>query len=295
MTGRIVCVGDVMLDVLSVLPAELAVGSDTPAPVVVRHGGSAANTAAWLAALGVAATFVGRVGDDPFGRDVVESLTAQGVSVRVAIDPEASTGICIVLVGPDGERTMIPSAGANARLAVGDLPAVLVASGDHLHLSGYTLFNPGSRAAGLAALGEAVRAGAGISVDASSADPLRTVGPTQFLDWLPPESVLIANHDEAAVLSGVTEAADAAATLATRTAAVIVKCGRGGAIVAHGSAVDTVETDPVQVLDSTGAGDAFAAGVLAALVAGADLVTAARNGNLIGARAVSRLGARPAS
>jgi ribokinase len=174
MTARIVCLGDVMVDVVAMLPTGLSMGSDTPARVVTRHGGSAANTAAWLAQLGATVTFVGKVGDDVFGRDVIDALTAQGVSVRVSVDPQAPTGICLVLVGPDHERTMIPSAGANALLAESDLPSVLLRAQDHLHLSGYTLLNPGSRAAGLAALARAGRVGAGVSVDASSAGPLRS-------------------------------------------------------------------------------------------------------------------------
>jgi ribokinase len=293
MTTRIVCVGDVMVDVLSKLPAALAIGSDTPAPVLTRHGGSAANTAAWLAELGATATFVGRIGDDVFGQDVVQSLTAQGVSVQVSVDPVEPTGICIVLVGPDGERTMIPSAGANACLTRTDLPSPLVSVGDHLHLSGYTLLNAGSRDAGLAALDQATAVGAGTTVDASSADPLRTVGAEQFLAWLPAATTLIANHNEAAVLSGVEDSTEAATILADRLAAAIIKCGRSGAIVAHHGDVVRVATEPVPVHDSTGAGDAFAAGVLAAIASGADLITAVQQGNRVGAQAVTRAGARP--
>src|SRR5437762_609565 len=121
---KVVCLGDVMVDVVALLPSRLHTGSDTPAPISVLGGGSAANTAAWLVAAGVPTTFAGRVGDDPFGRMAIDELAANGIDVAVSVDPERPTGICIVLVDADGERTMVPSAGANAGLrstAVADL------------------------------------------------------------------------------------------------------------------------------------------------------------------------------
>ncbi len=167
--GRVVCVGDVMLDISAALPGPLARGSDTPAPISFCHGGSAANTAAWLASLGVPCVFAGRVGDDPFGRDAVAALRGHGVVATVSVDPGSATGVCLVLVDPDGERTMVPSAGANATLSAADLGENLLSAADHLHLSGYALLNSGSRAAALFALGLAASVGASVSVDAASA------------------------------------------------------------------------------------------------------------------------------
>jgi len=122
MTGRIICLGDIMVDILATLPGPLAPSSDTPAPINIKQGGSAANTAVWLTHCGVHSVFVGKVGADSIGRDAVDQLAAQGVAVQVAIDPSTTTGICIVLVSPDGERTMVPSAGRK-RHAVGRRPA----------------------------------------------------------------------------------------------------------------------------------------------------------------------------
>ena len=194
---RVICVGDVMVDVLAQLPHALAVGSDTPSPVSLLGGGSAANTAAWLVSVGVASTFVGRVGDDALGRAAVDELAAAGVDLAVGVDPRLPTGICIVLVGPGGERTMVPSAGANA--VGGDLPVLAEAS--HLHLSGYALFHPASRAAAIAALRDARAVGCPVSVDAASAAPLADFGATAFLAAVAP-TLLFANAAEAAVLAG---------------------------------------------------------------------------------------------
>lgn len=108
---RIVVVGDVMVDVVAVTSGPLAVGSDTPARVSYRGGGSAANVAAWLGFLDVPTAYVGRVGDDPPGLAAVEELRRLGVEVRARVDAERPTGTCVVLVAPDGERTMLPTRG----------------------------------------------------------------------------------------------------------------------------------------------------------------------------------------
>ncbi|MFL6162408.1 MAG: carbohydrate kinase family protein [Jatrophihabitantaceae bacterium] len=288
MTGSVVCLGDVMVDVLARLPGPLAIGSDTPAPVALRPGGSAANTACWLSSLGVPVLFVGRVGDDPFGRDAIAALRSAGVRRRVSVDPRAPTGVCIVLIGPDGERTMVPSAGANDTLTPAEL-AGLVSTADHLHLSGYGLLNPGSRAAARSALAQARSAGASISVDAASAAPIRAVGATAFLGWLPAETLLIANTEELAALTNSGDPAE----LVDRSLTVVVKDGPAGARIADRHGVRRIPTVPVAVLDSTGAGDAFAAGLLAARRAGADLAAAVSAGNQTAARALGVLGGRP--
>lgn len=294
MTRRIVCLGDVMVDVLAVLPGPLRHASDTPAPVTLGHGGSAANTAAWLAACGAPGYFVGRVGDDTFGREAVRALVDQGVSPLVSTDPAAPTGVCIVLVSPDGERTMIPSSGANLTIRPADLGADLLGAQDHLHLSGYALLNEGSRETALFALGTAASVGASVSVDAASAGPIRAVGGAVFLDWLPDGALLLANADEVRALSPEPDDDDAALDhLVERGLTVVLKRGGEGALVASGADRLPVPATPVPAVDTTGAGDAFAAGVLAALHHGSDLVEAVRQGNALGARAVSQVGARP--
>jgi ribokinase len=290
---RVVCVGDLMMDVLARLPGPLAIGSDTPAPVGIYGGGSAANTAAWLVRAGLPTTFVGRVGDDALGRRALDELSAAGVDLAVSVDPDRPTGTCIVLVDVDGERTMVPSAGANAGLGEAALPADLFEPEALLHLSGYALFTAGSRSAALAALALARAAGCPISVDTASAAPLAGVGPEQFLAWVGAGVLLFANRDEAQVLTGSADASAAALTLSRRCGEAIVKCGGDAAVWSDGADVIEVPVAESVAIDSTGAGDAFAAGVLAARANGADVRTALGAGHALAARAIAQVGGRP--
>ena len=304
---RFVAVGQWMTDVVAELPGPLREGTDTPAHVVVMGGGAAANTAAWLAHDGHDTVFVGRIGDDLLGRAGRADLEANGVTCALAVDPRRPSGTCIVLVGPDGERTMVPDAGANEALAPSDLSDDLFRRGDHLHLSGYTLLVDGSRMAGLSALDRARLRGMTTSVDVASVGPLADTGAARFLSWIAGVDVLLANEQEAALLAGLPAprpddddaTAIAAATLAARTlcasvGAAVVKLGaRGSFVQAADGTTAFAEAVPVDVVDTTGAGDAFAAGFLPAWRSETGLQLALERGNAAASRVVGRLGARP--
>jgi sugar/nucleoside kinase (ribokinase family) len=297
MTGaaRIIAVGDVVTDVLAVLSGPLAAGSDTPAGIRLTGGGQAANTAAWLAWRGNPVTLVAAVGDDEAGRSRLAELTGLGVDCAVRRWAGTPTGTVIVLTRA-GERTMINDRGANLRLAPADVDAALAAAPDarHLHLSAYTLLDAGSRAAGLRALAAARGRGLTTSVDAASAEPLRRVGAAAFLDWVRDTDLLLANADEATVLAGPGGPRSQARALTETARQVVVKRGEDGAVWAEraGPLIEAVARR-VPVRDATGAGDAFAAGLLAAWTAGADPATALDSGAELGAVAVSTVGARP--
>jgi sugar/nucleoside kinase (ribokinase family) len=284
---HVVCVGDVMVDVVATLPGPLAFGSDTPAPIGIHGGGAAANVAAWLVAAGASATFVGRIGDDAFGLRAVEELTAAGVEPLVTIDPLRPTGTCIVLVNERGERTMVPCSGAND---AGGEAALLPPAADWLYLSGYALLNEGSRPFALEALAVARSRGWSVAIDAASSAPLAGVGAADFLAWSGEDVVLFANLDEALVLTGIDEPAAAAQALALRCGTAIVKRGVRGAVWSDGSGVRSVPAVTTTVVDSTGAGDAFAAGFLARH---SDVDDALALATELAARAVGRVGARP--
>ena len=303
---RFVTVGQWMTDVVAELPGPLREGTDTPAHVVVLGGGAAANTAAWLAHDGHDTVFVGRIGDDLLGRAGRADLESVGVTCALAVDPRRPSGTCIVLVGPDGERTMVPDAGANEALAPSDLDDDLFRRGDHLHLSGYTLLVDGSRMAGLSALDRARLRGMTTSVDVASVGPLADTGAARFLSWIAGVDVLLANEQEAALLAGLPEPPDSdlaasvdAAALAARTlcssvGTAVVKLGaRGSYLQTADGAVAHAAAVPVDVVDTTGAGDAFAAGFLPAWRSGVEAQLALERGNAAAARVVARLGARP--
>ena len=275
----IVVLGEVMTDVIAVHDRRLAVASDTPARITLRPGGAGANTAAWLAYAGVPVALIARTGDDSAADLALKGL--DGVDLRVARDPERPTGTCIVLVAPGGERTMLPDPGANAALASTDLPDDLFAEGNVLHVSGYSLMRTGSRGAALEAMARAREAGMLVSVDPASAALLR--GDPAFLERARPVDLLLPNADELAALGdglpGVKE--------------TVVKLGAGGARWSDGARTISTRALPTDdVVDTTGAGDAFAAGFLSAWPG--DPREALAAGARLAAQAVAQAGGRPA-
>jgi sugar/nucleoside kinase (ribokinase family) len=290
------CLGDLMVDVVARLFGPLAEGSDSPAVISYVGGGSAANTAAWLSRVGVESVFVGALGDDAAGQSQLESLHALGVDVRFRVDRIRPTGTCLVLVAPTGERTMVPDPGANLSLMEHDVPTDEFAPGDHLHVSGYALLRD-SRDAALHALAAAGAAGLTVSVGAASAAPLAMLGGESFLGLLPADVLLFANEKEAAVLAGVEEGG--ALALATALAGggrqVVVTAGSGEAAWSDGTQTATMGSEPLDgpELDTTGAGDAFAAGFLAARARDAAPAVCLRDGHALAAAACRTTGGRP--
>lgn len=293
----VVVIGDVMTDVLVRVRDPLALASDTPATISIGHGGSGANTAAWLAHMGVPTVFVGSVGDDAFGREAARALADAGVTTRLAVIPDAATGICVVLVGADGERTMLPDVGTNAHLAPGHVPDEEFLPGRHLHVSGYSLINPGSRAAAREAIADAQRTGMTISVDAASAAPLRTVGRDVFLDATVEVDTVLVTMDEAEVLCETRHPDEAMRALLANFREVVLKQGdQGAAFLSRtmGTAIGVPAALPRgDVVDTTGAGDAFAAGWLASRQNGTSPKSALAAACEAGACAVARRGPRP--
>jgi sugar/nucleoside kinase (ribokinase family) len=285
-------IGDIVTDVLAVYSGQISAGSDTAASIAITAGGSAANTAAWLSYLGVPVTLGGVVGADDAGTARIAELAGAGVRPSVRRARQAPTGTIVVL-STDGERSMLCDRGANELLSTEDVDAAFSDDVGHLHLSGYTLLDRRSRRAGRHALAVAAARGVSRSVDAASAAPLRRV--EEFLTWVRGVDLLFANVDEAGVLAGTPgSAADLAKHLATVTAHGIVKCGSDGAVWASASGeVVAVPADPATMRDPTGAGDAFAAGLLASWLAAGTPEEALRAGAALGARAVSGVGGRP--
>jgi sugar/nucleoside kinase (ribokinase family) len=295
MTPRVMVVGDLITDVVAVLSGPPVTGSDTSAAIRFTGGGQAANTAAWLGALGVPVTLVGAVGDDGPGRDRVAELERGGVDCAVTRVPDAPTGTVIVLATAD-DRTMVTERGANLRLVPEAVEAALDAAPDaaHLHLSGYTLLDAGSRPAGLRALAAARERGLTVSVDAASAAPLRRVGAPAFLTWVRGVDLLLVNAEEATVLAGGLDPAAQGRVLSASARRVVVKRGAAGAVwVDRDATIAVAPARRMAVVDPTGAGDAFAAGLLSAWLAGASPEAALHRAGDLGASAVSQVGARP--
>jgi ribokinase len=289
---RVVVLGDLMVDVVAHLGGAVAPGSDAPARIAFHGGGSAANVAAWLAAAGVRTALVARIGEDERGRTAEAELLAAGVDARLTADPEHATGTCVVLVAPGGERTMIPDAAAGDHLAPADAPDELFGPHRHLHVAGYALLRRGSRAAARAAIKRARARGMTVSVDPSSAALLSPA----FLDLVHGVGLLLPNVAEARVLSGEPDPERAARRLAESVPEVVVKLGDRGAVWTDGRELRRAAAASVDgPTDTTGAGDAFAAGLLAARLDGATPEEALSAGCRLAAQAVARVGARPAA
>lgn len=286
MNDDVVVVGDLMVDVVVVASGPLVHGSDTPAEIRSIGGGAAANTACWLADLGRPVRLVAAIGDDTIGHGAVDELEAAGVRFAGSVDPIHSSGSCVVLVDPDGDRTMLPDRGANDALPVATVEAAMAARPAWLHLSGYTLLDDGSRPAALAAIEAARSMGVPMSVDASSHALLLQVGGARFLDWVRGVRVLFANDDELAALDGP-------AAVLRRAAVLVAKHGPAGSSWITAEESVSVPAVPVAVVDTVGAGDALDAGVIDALLRGADPQAALAAGAAVAARSVAQAGARP--
>jgi sugar/nucleoside kinase (ribokinase family) len=290
---RIVVVGDVINDVLVRPLGPVTPDSDTRAEIVRRPGGSAANLAAWLGSLGAAVSFVGRVGanDRAFHAD---HLAGFGVEPHLTVDPERETGTIVVVLDDAGRRTMLVDRAANRALTAADLPAGLLAEASLLHLTGYSFFEPGVRAAALDLLARARRLQVPVSVDPSSVAFLRDVGAEQFRSWTSGAEFCFPNRDEAAVLAGTADPRQAAERLTASYGTVVVTLDGEGCVVAtRGRRPVTVPAQRCTAVDPTGAGDAFCAGYLDGWRRGLDPVGAAAAGTSVAGRAVRRLGGRP--
>jgi sugar/nucleoside kinase (ribokinase family) len=318
--ARVVVCGDVINDILVKPAAPVMRGSDTVSVIKARPGGSAATQAAWMAHLGLDVVFVGRCGarDADYHR---RSLAAAGVRAEITADPDAETGAIVIMVSPDGERTMFTDRGANLRLRAADIPAGLLDGAALLHLTGYSFFTPSLLEVALSLLADARSRGVPVTIDPGSAAFLAQLKPGEFLRWTDGAAVCFPNLDEAAVLTGAALTGDVltgaaldpaamAVSLAKHYGAVALKVGGGGCVLAVAGAEPVqVPAPQVEAQDTTGAGDAFcgaflsrwlvrgagsrSAGLRGAGLEGADLRGAAEFAVLTAATAVTVFGGRP--
>jgi sugar/nucleoside kinase (ribokinase family) len=278
-------IGDLVEDVVVWLRADPVRGTDTAARIFRRRGGSAANVAALAAAAGGKARFIGQVGSDPVGARLVSDLDRIGVDARVSCS--GRTGTIVVLVDAEGERTMLTDRGASTQLAIA--PADALEGVQVLHVPAYSLTVDPLANAAHRLIGEAVERGIAVTVDASSTSELREFGPPEFLDLIAQikPAVLFCNRAESKVL-GLDLRNPAPG--ARRT---IVKAGARPTLVidADGTAT-SIPVPPVdKIVDTTGAGDAFAAGFLLAMLAGQDAETSVHAAHLLASRVLRVPGA----
>jgi ribokinase len=266
----VICtLGDLLLDVIVRLEGPIAEDTDTYGRTRVGAGGQAANVAAWAIALGGRARFLGKRARDPAGRLVAAELTARGVEV-IGPEVEDGTGTVVSIATPDGARTMLTDRGIATGFRPEELDPAWLEGCEWLHLPGYSLVATPLLDTALAA----ARLAQHVSVDLSSTRAVAAVGVDRFretLGRLKPQ-VLFATEEEAALVGPV------------EAETVALKRGERGCLVTGGGQERELPAAPAEAVDTTGAGDAFAAGFL---LGGPELALDAA------ARCVSRLGAMP--
>lgn len=265
-----------------------------------RSGGSAANTIAGLASLGATVGFIGRVADDEFGEVFTRDLTSMGVSFGgSAVGGPAlraqGTGRCLVLVTPDADRTMCTTLGVGAHLSAADLSTEMIAGSAVTYLEGYLWDEPVAIDAIRSAI--SIAHGAGRKVALSLSDPF-CVG-RHRVSWrqLIAEEidVVFGNDEELCSLTEDDDLASACRKLRRSGLTVTVTRGaRGAWTFADDDEIVSVDAQPLGALvDTTGAGDLYAAGFLFGYVRGADLSTCARYGSIAAGEVITHIGARP--
>ena len=293
---RVLVLGDLVLDVVLAPERAIETGTDVPGTVGIRQGGSAANTARWLARLGVDVQLVCAVGRDGAGRSLVSQVQGDGVRVRAARVAGQRTGRVGVLVSPSGERSFVADRRAALALRPDHLKPEWFARLDLIHMPAYSLMGEPIAAAARAAVTLArATSDAQVSLDLSSIGPLLAEGrraARELVASVKPD-VLFATEQEVEAFLG-RNAGDG--ILDHAEIAVIKRGSRGARVVARGKAGEplrfAVATPQVNAADTTGAGDAFSAGFIAgwltARAAGRHVPDALHRATLAGHRAAAR-------
>jgi sugar/nucleoside kinase (ribokinase family) len=270
----------------------------TMGPTTEASGGSAANTVAGVAALGGRAAYLARVADDQWGQVFTHDIRSIGVAFdpkpTPAVPGQAVTGHCLVLMTGDAERTMATHLGVSGEFGPGDLHRDHLTSAQVAYLEGYLWEQPSAKAAMREAIDTAHASDAAVALTVS--DPFCVEHHRdEFLELLNGDlEILFANEDEAMMLFGSTDF-DAAVEAVTETGVLAVLTrGAAGSVVVTAAGPVAVPAAPVErVVDTTGAGDLFAAGFLYGITNGLSPEESARLGGLCAAEVISHVGARP--
>ena len=295
---RVIVFGDVIDDIIVTPTGNIRPDTDTPASIVRTAGGSAANSAAWLAWAGCHVDFIGRVHVTDLDRHRALLVEAR-VSPHLLGEPDLPTGAIVVIVSADGARTMLTQRGANAALTPRDIGADRLSRAGHLHFTGYSVFRHPRVKDFPDLIRRAHDAGVTVSVDPGSAGFIGDFGGERFLDAIDGSDIIVPNLDEGRALTGEDDPAEVLDALVARFPLVALTLGRDGVALGTQEGIRlTAPSKAVSALDTTGAGDAFCASFLAVLLRESsresDVLSRALSAGLdAAALAVSSIGARP--
>ena len=280
------------MDVSVFIDSEIHKDSDTQAFITTQGGGAAANVARWLAHMGCDTFLCSRVADDTNGLILQKELDAFNVRHSDYRVPHEKTGTVVVLVTQDGERTMFPDSGSNSGLSSADLPPLdgFTAA----YLSGYALINSQSRTNVLEMIQILKAKGIPLVFDPGTVGALRRIPNSMLQEWIRMMDILLLNEEEALYISQISDLHGALIALATKAPVVVIKRGAAG-VTAISEQVRTVELPAldVEVIDTTGAGDSFAAGFIASWFDEGIVEKAVENGIAQASRCCAMVGARP--
>jgi len=289
----IVALGDLMLDLVVQTPCSAPRGGHCSVQARISPGGSAANFAVWAARLGAEAALIAKVGDDVLGHALLDDLRREGVLSAVAVGHEA-TGFTLATVAPDGQRTMLAARGATATLSPADLDWTLLDRADWLHVTAYAFLEEAPRAAAQAAMQYVKKRGRPVSLDPASSSYLQGIGPEAFFALAEGADILFPNWDEGRALTGEEEPERIVRQLVKRFPLVALKLGSTGAIAATEERLVHEPSLAEQVVDTVGAGDAFAAAFVVTWMVRHDLAAALHEANRLAASVVQGGSARAA-
>ena len=260
--SKICIIGDINVDVITLLSGPLQKNTDTTSVNAITLGGSTCNVAVWLTHLGVKVDLVGAIGEDVLGTWVITQLQAFGVSdENIRTIAQNRTGTCVILVDETGARSMMPDFGANLVQGVDQGIEKLIQESDIVVMSAYTFLRPESRKFALDVLECVENSNARMVIDAASSSPIEMTGAEKVRKYLSRADLVLANEDEYAALEK-----GAPSNWTSEFKNLILKRGPRGALwLKRGQEVASVKAEDVKVIDTTGAGDAFAAGLLSQL------------------------------
>lgn len=256
-----VCViGDVNVDVVSKLTESLKPNSDTQTSNSINLGGSPCNMAMWLSHLGIPVEFLAAIGDDLFGTWINQELNQGGVFLNhLQIHSSQKSGSCIILVDQNGQRTMFPDPGANLLYSLDQKARDYIASCSVVVMSAYSFLRPQTRQLALEVVEIVNNCNARLVIDAASSAPIQTAGIKIVQEYLTNADLILANSDEFELLSDEK-------WLANVSDLVVKQGSKGSYWLRFGQKVGFAPAKNVEVIDTTGAGDSYLAGLVSVLI-----------------------------